>query len=197
MLQSLPLIKLKNGGEVTEQAYLYKQYNQWQQEKGNNLIKQANVKPNQQILDIGCGTGELTYLLAKKILPQGSVFAIDSDPARITLAKDNQPSDLNNITWCNKEIETFNALKPETIDIAYTNYVMHWVLNKEKALSIICDALKPGGLYIMNCITEYSNIIVDMAMFSEEYLPVFKGYDILKKDKWISLLHSYKFEILE
>ncbi|HSW94134.1 MAG TPA: class I SAM-dependent methyltransferase [Gammaproteobacteria bacterium] len=182
---------------MTDQAYLYKQYNQWQQDKGNSLIQQANVKPNQKILDVGCGTGELTYVLAKKTLPHGNVFAIDPDNARITLAKDNQPSDLNNITWSNKEIEVLDEIKPGTIDIAYANYVMHWVADKEKALSVICDALKPGGLYVMNCITEYSNIIADIAMFSEEYLPVFKAYNIVKKDNWISLLHSYKFDILE
>lgn len=180
-----------------DQATLYKQYNYWQKQKGIDLIRQAKIGSNQQILDIGCGTGELTYAIAKEILPNGNVIAIDPDSARLTIAKTNQPCDIKNIVWHEKTIEAFSEIKPFTLDVAFANYTMHWVNDKEAALSNIRNVLKPDAMFIMNCIGEYSEIIADIASVSEEYNVIFKKSQIINKDAWKALLQKYDFNILE
>lgn len=182
---------------MLDQASLYNQYNSWQKEKGLALIKQAEIKSGQQILDIGSGTGELTYCLSKDVLPNGNVIAIDPDDARLAIAKNNQPTDIKNITWHNKAMENFDELQSSTIDVAFANYTMHWVIDKQKALLNIWNALKPGGMFIMNTIAEYSNIIADIASLSDEYNSVFTKYQITKRQAWTSLLIDNKFNILQ
>src|SRR5262245_57949559 len=42
------------------------------------LIHQARIEPNQQVLDVGCGTGTLA-LLIKQVQPQAVVVGLDAD----------------------------------------------------------------------------------------------------------------------
>ena len=42
------------------------------------------------ILDLGCGTGELSSYLAELVGPEGKVIGVDPDKERIQLAKETQ-----------------------------------------------------------------------------------------------------------
>jgi len=49
------------------------------------LLEQAAVQPGQRVLEIGCGTGNLT-ILAKRLNPSAEVFGIDPDPKALDRA---------------------------------------------------------------------------------------------------------------
>ena len=50
------------------------------------LIDQARIRPDDRVLDIGCGTGNLTLLVAKRY-PTASVVGLDPDPAALDRAR--------------------------------------------------------------------------------------------------------------
>lgn len=50
------------------------------------LVKQANIKKDQRILDIGCGTATLT-ILVKKVHPESQVIGLDADPKILEVAR--------------------------------------------------------------------------------------------------------------
>jgi ubiquinone/menaquinone biosynthesis C-methylase UbiE len=178
-------------------ASLYQQYNAFQTEKGINLIKQLQLQPGAYIVDLGCGTGELTYELAKKTGPSGKIFALDPDSARLKVAKDNQPADLQNIEWSNSTIESF-SLPENTIDIVFSNYVLHWVSDKKIALSQIHNLLKPQGQLGINCIADYSQIIADLSILGGLTDDEFKQkYPLTQKQEWLALLTDFGFKVLE
>ncbi|MFZ5761527.1 MAG: class I SAM-dependent methyltransferase [Thermodesulfobacteriota bacterium] len=46
-----------------------------------------NVKPDDRVLDVGCGTGTLTLMIANRLAAQGRVIGIDAAPKMIALAE--------------------------------------------------------------------------------------------------------------
>ena len=48
-----------------------------------------NIKPGYKVLDMGCGTGELTRFLAELVGEDGEVVGVDPDEERIRVAKEN------------------------------------------------------------------------------------------------------------
>src|SRR5262249_41126427 len=49
------------------------------------LVEQAEIEPSHHILDIGCGTGNLT-LLIKRLHPRAEVVGLDPDPKALARA---------------------------------------------------------------------------------------------------------------
>ena len=50
------------------------------------LVDQADTSPSHHVLDIGCGTGNLT-LLVKRLHPRADVVGLDPDPKALTRAR--------------------------------------------------------------------------------------------------------------
>ena len=77
------------------------------------------------VLDLGCGTGYLTKLLAERVGPQGKVLAVDPDGERLKIAKDKYSAP--NIVYVQARDQTF----PEgQYDAIFCNTVIHWIKDK-------------------------------------------------------------------
>ena len=59
---------------------------QLQLKAGRSFVDLVNVKPGQKVLDMGCGTGELTQFLAEQVRQDSEVVGVDPDEERIRLA---------------------------------------------------------------------------------------------------------------
>lgn len=51
------------------------------------LIEQSGIRPGMQVLDIGCGVGDVSMLLADAVGETGSVVAFDREARAITVAR--------------------------------------------------------------------------------------------------------------
>lgn len=107
---------------------------------GNGLLQQYISKnPNQRILDIGCGPGNLT----KELQPLGSfVLGIDSSEQLINQAQTSYPD---------VKFQVMDALEinyDKEWDIIFSNAVFHWIENQDLLLDNIYKALKPNGRLI-------------------------------------------------
>ena len=51
------------------------------------LLEQAEIRPSQRVLDIGCGTGSLVVLL-KRLHPAAEVVGLDTDPKALARARE-------------------------------------------------------------------------------------------------------------
>jgi ubiquinone/menaquinone biosynthesis C-methylase UbiE len=70
------------------------------------LIQQAATKPNQRILDLGCGTATLSLLL-KEMCPNGEIIGLDADANVLAIARAK-------ITHQNEDIELVQAMSFDT-----------------------------------------------------------------------------------
>jgi trans-aconitate methyltransferase len=107
---------------------------------GGDLIELLKPMPGERILDLGCGTGDLT----QKIHESGaSVIGVDASEAMVSKAREKYPA----LTF---ELMDATSLAFEAqFDGVFSNAVLHWVLEAERASEAIYRALKPGGRLVV------------------------------------------------
>ncbi|OXA48423.1 Malonyl-[acyl-carrier protein] O-methyltransferase [Folsomia candida] len=108
-------------------------------------------------MDIGCGTGNVTNALREKI-PHEKFHAFDKDPDMIAFAVGNNQSP-DTITYVIDDIATpWENLCQETkscegqVDLAFSNYVLHWITDIQQVMENLTRLLKPGGVFYLNVI---------------------------------------------
>lgn len=120
-------------------SLLYDKNHHFVSQYGCELLKYIPQNTQQTILDLGCGTGDLTYELSK--LCQ-KVVGIDSSLEMIKRAKEKFP----NIDF--RVCEGLSMSFREEFDIVFSNAVFHWINNHNLLLKNIAKALKPKGILI-------------------------------------------------
>lgn len=124
----------------------YQQASLMDQKIGEEFIE-SDVCPQSgdAILDLGCGTGELTAYLAGLVGPQGKVVGVDPDKERLQLARMSHGS-VKNLSFVEGNATTISEIFPEeSFDIIFSNYVIHRIPDKAKAFRNMFTRLKPGG----------------------------------------------------
>ena len=96
------------------------------------------------ILDLGCGTGELSAYLAELVGPEGKVVAVDPDKERLLLAQQSY-GDLKNLSFVEGSASNFPGIDSESYDIIFSNHVIHWITDKHEVFKDMFGSLKSGG----------------------------------------------------
>ncbi|MBI3654190.1 MAG: methyltransferase domain-containing protein [Acidobacteria bacterium] len=118
---------------------LYQQKHSFVFEYGKDLLALLDARPGERILDVGCGTGQLTHSIAAV---GANVVGMDVSPAMIETARRNFP-ELEFIV-----ADASNFMLPEKFDAVFSNAALHWVTSAEAAVRCIHQALNPGGRFI-------------------------------------------------
>jgi len=115
----------------------------------HKLIERSGIKPGMTMLDLGCGSGAFTTVVARAVGDSGKVYALDIQPTMLQqlerkLAKaENQ--DIKNI-----EIKQTSAYElpfsDEALDLVYMVTVLIEIPDIGRALREIRRVLKPDGI---------------------------------------------------
>lgn len=107
---------------------------------GEDVVRLLDPRQGERILDLGCGTGYLTNMIAQA---GARVTGIDASAAMIGRAQAAYP-DLD--FRCASATE----FQPDTpVDAVFSNAVLHWVLDKQAAIDRMYQALRPGGRLVL------------------------------------------------
>ncbi|XP_055707211.1 juvenile hormone acid O-methyltransferase-like [Phlebotomus papatasi] len=103
-------------------------------------------KPNESILDIGCGTGDISYKYIYPMLPKDFSRFVCTDISKTMLQQAEQqfsgiPKMQFDILDITGEVED----KKCTFDHIFCVNCLMWISNQRKAFQNIYDMLKPGG----------------------------------------------------
>eukprot|EP00455_Lapot_gusevi_P025993 TRINITY_DN2743_c0_g1_i2.p1 TRINITY_DN2743_c0_g1~~TRINITY_DN2743_c0_g1_i2.p1 ORF type:complete len:305 (-),score=29.10 TRINITY_DN2743_c0_g1_i2:71-985(-) len=130
----------------------------WQRKQGLALVDLADLHEGEHVLDVGCGTGELTLEIARRVSPSGFVLGVDNDESRIShclthIGSAVASSDMKlNIDFQVCPAETVALALPDraaSFDCIFLNHVIHWIKDKERALHQFFRLLRPGGRVVM------------------------------------------------
>lgn len=103
---------------------------------GASVIELLAPQPGERILDVGCGTGQLTAQIAES---GSTVVGIDNSPAMIEEARRLFPE----VEFQLADAHDFQF--DESFDGVFSNAALHWISDPAKVARCISDALKANG----------------------------------------------------
>lgn len=115
-------------------------------EFSQSLLFKAGLKRGQDVLEVGCGTGNMTCWLAEQVNP-GRVFAIDNSAQQIELAKQQAAmKKITNITFIQTSVFELKDVPP--VDLIYVRFLLMHVSQPYHVLEILLRFLKPFGFLV-------------------------------------------------
>jgi ubiquinone/menaquinone biosynthesis C-methylase UbiE len=119
--------------------------NQLYGSESERLLWEAGLCKDMQVVDVGCGSGNMTRWLAQQVGATGSVIGVDASADQIeqALLLTNE-TDLANVTF--KLGDIYNPGLPlNSFDLVYCRLVLMHLTHPIEALRQLKALLKPGG----------------------------------------------------
>ena len=206
---------------MAEDAAAYDELSQPQYEAGCKFINDLNIFHGQaaKVLDMGCGTGNVTKYIADIIGPDGEAVGIDPDEARIKIAQEKF-KDVGNLEFHVGDSATgFPHDDEPYYDVHITTFAFHWFPDEHKKLYVekAHRSLKSAGKLAILCAykkglgsahghgndkinslsqDEYRKLFQEMALFTDvviepvKYTAHLKSYEEFKRWLKASSLRS-------
>ncbi len=127
---------IKQSGDDLWSPNLYDNKHSFVWKPGASVIELLSPQPGERILDLGCGTGQLTAQITES---GASVVGLDNSPAMIEEARRLFPE----IEFQLADAHEFRVDDP--FDGVFSNAALHWIKKPEKVVACIARALKSNG----------------------------------------------------
>jgi len=151
-----------------------KQYHKFQAERSApffDLLALVEVRPNLKVVDLGCGTGELTRQLAEA-LPNSDVTGIDSSSAMLEKAGSFASSNLH--------FEQGDQAKlAGKWDLIFSNAALHWSEDHSELIRNLYRKLAAGGQIAVQVPSNHNHIshqIYREAASEEPFKSILNGF---------------------
>lgn len=106
---------------------------------GQDLLELLLPQPEEKILDLGCGTGQLTAEIAQR----GAIaIGIDAAASMVEKAQQNYP----HLQFAIADARDFQVDFP--LDAVFSNAVLHWIPEADAVIKCIYHALRSNGRFI-------------------------------------------------
>lgn len=182
----------------TWQADKYHAHSSIQYNAAMNLLNHINLKNDAKILDVGCGDGKITAMIAS-LVPNGSVIGIDQSPEMIAFAQKEFASDTYpNLRFLVQDGQHLNY--SEKFDVLFSSFALQWIPDKHAFFKGAYNSLCPSGTLAIT-IPLGASLALEQAIAEITSLPEFaryfqnfsSGWHIINETAFSQLLATYKF----
>ena len=110
------------------------------------MLALAGIRPGDQVLDVACGTGLVTFRAAEMTGPKGRVVGVDISDEMIERAR-RRAAELNtaNVSFQRSDAEKL-PLEDESFDVVLCALGLMYVPDPTLAVAEMHRTLKPGGI---------------------------------------------------
>ncbi len=111
------------------------------------VLAAATVGPGDQVVDLGCGTGQLSLPLAER---GARVLAVDVSPAMVQRLRERAGQRPGGLECLAAPIETL-SLPSGSVDLVVTSYALHHLrdADKDRLVAAAYHWLRPGGTLLV------------------------------------------------
>ncbi len=118
---------------------LYSRFETERTRPAAELLARVPLAAPRRIVDLGCGPGNSTELLARRY-PSARIAGIDASPAMLAAARERLPA----LTFVERDIAQWAPAEP--VDLLFANASLHWVPDHARLIPRLLEALTPGGV---------------------------------------------------
>ena len=113
-----------------------------------HLLRDAGISPGMKVMDVGCGNGEVTFLVADLVGSSGMVLGIDRDEKAIAAAQ-ARAKDVNysNVAFAQHDLSD-PISDVEGLDAVVGRRVLMYLTDPAPVIRRISHLLRPGGLCV-------------------------------------------------
>ena len=174
------------------------QYHRFKEERFapfDDLFRLVKVCEGLRVIDLGCGTGELTERLADN-LPQSRVIGIDSSAEMLERARERARPGLD-----------FEKARIEDLqgnwDLIFSHAALHWVQDHQALVPKLLSHLTPSGQLVVQMPSNHNHkthtLITEIAA-EEPFRGALAGWTrqspVLEINEYAELLHAHGAEEL-
>lgn len=154
-----------------------------------DLFKLVEIRPDIKIVDLGCGTGELTRHLADS-LPGSDVLGLDSSSEMLE----------KTVSYARPGLRFEHGDQSQLTgewDLIFSNAALQWSENHEKLIPDLFSRLKPNGQLAVQTPSNHHHIsqrLIRELASEEPYQKILKGFNrqppVLPIDQYAQLLFN-------
>ncbi|WP_282417816.1 methyltransferase domain-containing protein [Polyangium sp. 15x6] len=105
-----------------------------------DLLAQVNASSPARVVDLGCGTGDLTLALGER-WPEAEILGVDSSAAMLAEAQTRLAS--SRVRFLQADLA--RAALPGPASVLFSNAALHWLDDHAGLLTRLAGLLSPGG----------------------------------------------------
>lgn len=110
-------------------------------------LERAAPRPGERVLDVGCGCGTTSLLLAERVTPGGSVVGVDISAPMIEVARARAAGAAAEFTVADAGETRF----PTPFDLLFSRFGVMFFADPVAAFGNLRAALTPGGRMVFAC----------------------------------------------
>lgn len=111
------------------------------------LLDRAGLTPGLEVLDLGCGSGDVTVEIARLASPTGRVVGIDMDEGVLRHANSATDAAGAPVEWRQGRVEDLD--QEAAFDIVYARFLLSHLADPVDVLRRMCRAVRPRGRVVV------------------------------------------------
>jgi len=109
------------------------------------MLRRAGIGTGMNVLDIGCGAGDVSFLVRALVGPEGSVTGVDLDGDAIGVAEQRRAAHGITNVWF-RQADARSLDPGPMFDAAVGRFVVMYLPDPTEALRLFAKRVRPGGI---------------------------------------------------
>jgi trans-aconitate 2-methyltransferase len=106
-----------------------------------DLVQRIPARAPRSVVDLGCGPGNLTAILAERWGATARITGLDSSPEMIARAQ----ADFTHVDFAVEDLRDWLDRGPEPVDVLVSNATLQWIPGHLDLMPALVQNVRPGG----------------------------------------------------